>query len=959
MSEWTRERIRKEVAWDAFRGGEALLANGGMPAVSSRNGIVSGLFQDGRRKLRTVVRTSGILEVECSCAANRSSGQVCRHAVALLLSLAGEGKEPVSKSAQISKPATERQPTLRSSEVVLPPNWLRSLVAGSLAIRVDWKDSTTDDGDAALCSWLQDLGQDGRFPQQLHLTGADLEGFLRVIGFHSRVQGPEGRVETGVVAPLPLSASVMSAEGLRLEWAPDDRRLIKIGGFLGWATKLSFGPLPVPMLKEGTASRVARLFETGRTTIPESEISAELQFWLDLTAEPRPGWLGDVETLSRPPVIRIELEGSLQALDARIHVQPPESEHPGQLATEEEGHRESLMTCLKESGFHYRSGDVWVIREPEAATDFLANTLEDWKRRWVVRVGPKLQHVLKSLHVIRPHVEPVGNAGLAVEISFQTGAGKPVPRSKVLELIRSGRISSRTKSGAQVVVAREIYEEFEPLVADLGIGRPDGQVALDPARFLALSNFRNNTDIQLIGSSLKTSINALNGYPLRDYQREGVEWLVDRLGSLGGALLADEMGLGKTIQSIGAIQHLVETEEPRILVVVPSSLLSNWESEFERFAPELRVLRLHGANRDQLRNQDADVILTSYGTLARDLAFHLKTSYSLLVLDEAGAIRNPESQTSKSVGKIRAARRLALSGTPVENRLLDLWSVFRVVSPGYLGEKSDFTERYDGSSNAAGRLAARISPFVLRRTKTEVAKDLPEKIESDLVLDLDDETRRIYREIAQAGLHRMAEMKDENASRMHLLTVLLRLRQVCLCPKLLDASWGWGAKTEWLLEHLKERAEQGRKTLVFSQFSQYLRTLETDLSEDHGTIFRLDGSTRNRGELVRRFQDSKNAAVFLISLKAGGYGLNLTAADSVIHMDPWWNPAAESQASDRAHRIGQTLPVTVYRLLIRDSVEQRVRKLQDAKRALISGIHGGDSANGWSTKDLAGLLDEF
>jgi SNF2 family DNA or RNA helicase len=468
---------------------------------------------------------------------------------------------------------------------------------------------------------------------------------------------------------------------------------------------------------------------------------------------------------------------------------------------------------------------------------------------------------------------------------------------------------------------------------------------------------------------------------LRPYQAQGSAWLADRLNRLGGALLADEMGLGKTLQTIASINHFKQTEtgvrEPT-LVVGPTSLIGNWLAELERFAPGLKCLEFHGAGRDRLRDQvpGVDVIVTSYGTLVRDLAFHLQREYRLLVADEASLLRNPDAEVSKALAKIQARGRIALTGTPIENRVQDLWAIFRFVAPGYLGDRKDFRERYEIAANdadpkaAAGlmeRLRLRISPFVLRRTKEQVAKDLPDKIEIDEWLTLADDQAALYASLARSGLdelERIREQQGEGASRMHLLTLLLRLRQTCVDPGLLEIPGrkdSNAVKIERLLELLSERSENGSKTLVFSQFAKNLRRIANRLQARFGKVFCLDGSTRNRQPLVDSFQSEAGPAVFLISLKAGGYGLNLTAADAVVHLDPWWNPAVEAQATDRAHRIGQSRPVTVYRLMTRDTVEERVRRMQDKKRALIDATTGDGAENdgvpsNWTSDDLEGLL---
>ncbi|MEM9237863.1 MAG: DEAD/DEAH box helicase, partial [Verrucomicrobiota bacterium] len=545
---------------------------------------------------------------------------------------------------------------------------------------------------------------------------------------------------------------------------------------------------------------------------------------------------------------------------------------------------------------------------------------------------------------------------------FETDAGKGIPEAKIREILRTGRRSVKTSKGATVAISREIPELIEPLLADLGIPTREGQIQLDRARDLILQNFRKkDLNIWETNEEKWSKLPALST-ELRAYQKDGAVWLIERLQQLSGALLADEMGLGKTVQTLTAVRFFRTERSAPCLVLVPTSLLANWQAEFERWTPDLRVLCLHGPGRDEKRDElgKSDVVLTSYGTLCRDLAFHLKQDYGLLVADEASLLRNPDSETSRAVAKLKASKRLALTGTPVENRLRDLWAIFRLIAPGYLGARKEFEERYEALDDSADRrrLRLRIAPFVLRRTKAEVAKDLPEKAIIDEWIQLDAESRQTYASLARAGLRKLESMEDQpRQARMHLLTLLLRLRQLCLDPRLVDEQAEAGAKTRRLHELLTERAESGAKTLVFSQFRKYLGLASRDLDGSCGRIYQLDGSTRNRGDLIREFEEHDGPAVFLISLKAGGYGLNLTAADAVIHMDPWWNPAVEAQASDRAHRIGQTQPVTVYRLLARDSVEERVRRLQQAKQSVISSFNDGSAPNNWSETDLRGLVE--
>lgn len=950
--DWTEERIRKEAAWDAFRDGKRLLESGAVGDRRSKPGLETAVFRIGGKQARTVVKFGDGIEVTCACRDNRATGSFCAHGVAVMLARLQEPRMETERKPAASIPT-------RAAKIVFLPGYDRALSKGRLAVGFEWLDQDADAADERLWRWMAKEGLAESPPPRIQLDPERLGSFLGALRGHPRVADANGGVlEVDVMEPLPVVSSAIENGALAIQLNIEGISPIAAQGGVGWLRGRSLGLAPATDMTADCEQRVLDALTTGRARIPAADLSTELQTWLDLTREPRPGWLGQVRFENVAPLVRITLEGSLNALDATVRVEdpgmPPLDETHPVVTVEDPTSRAGLLSALRDASFNDRGGDLWVMRDHDGIVGFLANRLPDWKQRWNVSIGPKLEHVMRSMHVVRPVVTVPEAGSLSVEISYQTGGGKVIPRAKVLDMIRSGRRSVRTSSGAEVVLSSELVDEFEPLVSDLGLGRAEGRVSLGEANFACLREWVGEPD----PPSLDEAPATLNGISLRPYQRFGVAWLLNALGRLKGALLADEMGLGKTLQSIAVIESLIKTQEiARTLLVVPSSLLANWESEFRKFAPELRVVRLHGTGRDALRDQPADVVLTSYGTLARDLAFHLREGCDLLVLDEAGAIRNPASQISKAIAKLPAQRRIALSGTPVENRLLDLWSVFRVVAPGHLGPKDDFTQRYAaGDPDASRRLGDRVAPFVLRRTKSEVARDLPPKIETDVLLELDERGRSLYREIATAGLAACEEIGDPGAARMHLLTVLLRLRQVCLAPELVDPEENGGVKSEWLEGLLEERFEENRKTLVFSQFAGFLRNTEERFESRFGRVFRLDGSTRDRGRLVDAFQNHSGPAVFLISLKAGGYGLNLTAADTVVHMDPWWNPAAEAQASDRAHRIGQRLPVSVYRLLVRDSVEERVRQLQESKRALIEGVNGGDSGQGWSAEEMMRLL---
>jgi hypothetical protein len=446
---------------------------------------------------------------------------------------------------------------------------------------------------------------------------------------------------------------------------------------------------------------------------------------------------------------------------------------------------------------------------------------------------------------------------------------------------------------------------------------------------------------------------------LRPYQLEGFHFLAYLASNRFGGILADDMGLGKTLQSLAWLVWLRETsgieaqasdrpEKSPALVVCPKSVMDNWRAEAERFTPGLRVRVWSASELDGFTKQlsGADLHVLNYSQL-RSLGEGLAdVRWQAVILDEGQYIKNPNSQTAQVARSLRAEQRLVLSGTPIENQLLDLWSLVTFAMPGVLGSRAHFAKIYGGKNDpfARRRLASRVRPFLLRRTKAQVAKDLPDRTEEDLYCEMEGEQQVLYRaelKRAQQLLLGIKTQKELAQQQFHFLVSLLRLRQICCDPRLRDPeSSAPSAKTEALFEHLEPLMEEGQKVLVFSQFVELLDLLRPGVEQRQWPVFYLAGDTENRGELVHNFQTSEGPAVFLISLKAGGFGLNLTAASYVVLFDPWWNPAVENQAIDRTHRIGQTNKVIAYRLLIKGSIEEKIRALQKQKKALAEDVLG-------------------
>lgn len=442
---------------------------------------------------------------------------------------------------------------------------------------------------------------------------------------------------------------------------------------------------------------------------------------------------------------------------------------------------------------------------------------------------------------------------------------------------------------------------------------------------------------------------------LRPYQAEGLNWLQFLREYEFGGILADDMGLGKTIQTLChlAIEKSSGRCQKPSLIIAPTSLMFNWYSEAQRFVPHLKVLILHGTQRKSFfeKISDYDLIFTTYPLLKQDKEILLKQEFYFLILDEAQSIKNAKSLATQIVQQIKAQHRLCLTGTPLENHLGELWSLFHFMMPGLLGDEKKFNLLFrkpiekDNNQERRLHLNRRIAPFLLRRTKSEVIKELPEKINILQQLEIEGEQRDLY-EMIRVTLQK--KIKDEIAklgfarSQIVILDALLKLRQICCDPRLLKteslkSSTIKSAKLELLMTLLPELIEEGRRILLFSQFTEMLKLIETELKSQKIPYVQLTGQTKDRATPVKQFQEGE-VPLFLISLKAGGTGLNLTAADTVIHYDPWWNPAVEDQATDRAHRIGQNKVVFVYKLVTKGTVEEKILEMQQNKRALMEGL---------------------
>lgn len=445
---------------------------------------------------------------------------------------------------------------------------------------------------------------------------------------------------------------------------------------------------------------------------------------------------------------------------------------------------------------------------------------------------------------------------------------------------------------------------------------------------------------------------------LRDYQVSGLNWFNTLDHYEFGGILADEMGLGKTLQAISFLLSK-KPKNCKSLIITPTSLIYNWKNEFETFSPTMNVLLIHGSKKEREKAfeemENYDVVITTYGTLRNDLDSYKKTVFDYCIIDEAQNIKNPVALSTEAVKSVNAKVRFALTGTPIENNLMELWSIFDFIMPGYLYNRSKFQNLFIYNENNSYNLKKLIKPFILRRTKCEVMKELPDKIERKFFVELNKDQRKIYSAYV-SELSEKINNKDIKKDRIVIFSYLMKLRQLCLDPKILLEDYNKkSSKIDTAIELLNTYIADNHKILLFSQFTSVLKSLGDELNKNNISYSYIDGKTpaKKRLSLVNEFNEGDENKVFLISLKAGGTGLNLTSADVVIHFDPWWNPSVENQASDRAHRFGQKNSVEVIKLIAKGTIEEKIVKLQESKNELINEFINGDLSNQNVLKSLS------
>ena len=963
--ELTRDLLMDAGGHVEMKKARAIHREGGVKSASYENGVLSGETRvSGKMKrvsMEIISRTH--MENHCTCLMVRRDGRVCAHVVAIGLEVIDpHKKEPISNAPVEDKwSSISIEGTPLSLEVMLPLKVESSWERGQLM--VGFGASLSDDEillsalpggtyqldshDEELWNTLKEMFP-GEAPGVVNFDPSQFTVLLESLIGHPRVRF--GKKEDALIyGQGPRSAIRLAGERIRAS-----------SGNLGrWQLEgTKFRPLAL-----GLPSKYHQIFGPGlRVGAAEARFTlAQLEPWFEI-----PGQLWKSLPEEGSPEITVVLEGSLRHLEARL-----EFRYEGKKASCLDGEPQlvgEVLTNLSVENavvdfFHAwgfegpAKGGRMALREREEILKFHA--FAELPPLWRIEKGERFQAVARQVVAVRPNWEwtDTGRDWFAVETRFEAG-GEEIDPSQVQRMLRMGSNEQVFGRGKIAVIDSDFIDEVNETLTDSEATQSSPgvfEVSAQQAAFL-------RTSARDFGMTISDEAETQLKLPkvLRSYQVSGVRWMY-QLSEIGmGGILADDMGLGKTLQTL----TFIEKKGGCALVVCPSSLVLNWAVEAKKWTPNLSVEQFVGGNRGDI--PQADLVITSYAILRVDAEKFQAVEFDIAVLDEAQQIKNPDSQVSLAAHRLKATHRFALSGTPVENSLQDLWSIMQFALPGYLGPRKAFIERFEkplrkgGDPAVARRLARRLKPVVLRRLKTEVATDLPDRIEQVRYCDLSPKQRTIYRQLLQESRSQV-EAAEGGRKRMVALTALLRLRQACcdlrLLPGLQVADKDAGVKLDELEELLNEAVAGGHRVLVFSQFVQLLQGVVPILLGNKWDYCYLDGATRRRGEVVERFQEG-TAPVFLISLKAGGVGLNLTGADTVIHLDPWWNPAVEAQATDRAHRIGQTKVVTSYKLIARGTVEEKILALQDEKKKMTEAAleGGGALVPGLEEDELMGLF---
>ena len=998
---------------------------------------------EGRRRHVAVLMVHSLDNAQnhCNCPVARRDGKICPHSIAVaLFALKNEFHKNTKNKKQVTEDQHDAEDSDGLVEVVPIPAFDYDSILERFDFPVefypvnqvrDWKAEVN----AGVLKSIAGLGLANNDSPKF--ASLDKSAFLNLLSAFrgncwptSYLKESKGVWKSIRVCSMATRIPIVVSTVLdKPELAQIEIQSIKDGGIIAdgancWILRISDQiaiPTNLSQITPSLFNDVEPLFNSppGETSIQIelSKLRSEAETLFDVFHMECSGQLTLRDLLQKHtgvPNVSMSVEGSLRQLNIIVKFTYQKDEQPNPEI--EFRALESLPEIKLQEVSGKSSGTVkqfsGILQGQDSILNFYAGSLaKAISSDWNVEIGSRFANIVKDIERVRPRISPQGdvsNNWLSFDLEFSTAEGHQISEKEIRRLVSTGSSKIKLPSGKFAAFNRS---QIEGIFDSLSFS--EGEQMMNPSSGKTTRKIPTLFYESLVESEGSLITDSSQSMPikhppdsfsgqLRHYQLSGVNWLLRRSQSGYGAILADEMGLGKTVQVLALIGFLQdasisnsETQEKGLekrtcMIVCPTSLIHTWKSEIERFLPTKQALVLHGPGRNKLFQtiKNTDIVITSYGSLCRDLSHYENYQFPLVVADEASVLKNPRSQVAKSLSTISSGSRIALSGTPIENTIQDLWSVMNFANPGYLDHQKSFLARYSSASEESMKgLRRRIAPFILRRTKREVASELPSKIEKIIYCELNRQQLKAYEELIKLARNNFKKSRNDlinNDISIEMLVFLLRLRQVCcdyrLLPKNQDEelpSTGLNLKKtnakqvpnnveqssklkalETLLAYL---LASGSRILIFSQFVSMLSLIRKMLDEKGISYCYIDGAQNStqRSEQVDAFQDARSKIpVFLMSLKAGGYGLTLTAADSVIHFDPWWNPAVEAQATDRAHRIGQTKTVTSYKLIVEGSVEQKIMQLQTRKQRIADSIIDDRTPlmNGLSREDIQFIL---
>ena len=985
----TEKDLMGIAGWECIKNAKLLLAVDSVKTVkfNKRDGfpiIVTGLVVEKRKKFVCGLKFNDFDNVEnlCRCPESVKDGKVCKHSISLMLYDIHHSQETLPKINDLDE--SKYRSKLNEKHSFCPVVELQhQRFENESEFNLSFKkhDNFSFLNEATIQKKLFENESTSVNPiseEKIYSVGVNkLLSLFESIEFgYIELSFPENTkklILTDTPAKVPIVVSCLNEQDLEVRRPPLPEHFLFGSGNSYWLiNSLSLVAMPMVVdesmnIYESDLSQLFKNFEnsvylkTDLRSFKSKIESIRKYFRIDFS-----NTVFDREKLfSNEPDIKLSVEGSLNNLivitsfsyrsSSEFNL-PVENRFLDSLSIENKFQREysSIVDGVDTLVRQYKS----ILSSNAEILNFHSSKLNELLANSMIEVelGERFHALANNIDLIQPKaiLKKSGSDWFEFGMEFISPGGIRLNEREVRELISRGTPSIKKREGKNVALdlmgSSDLFNSLElsttdqTVSGDSVIRQVHGREAIFIKENLSKFGLSFKDNCSLIDDHLFKRFNG----KLKDYQKVGLQWMSERLAMNSGFILADEMGLGKTIQILALISSIDVNKIPS-LIICPTSLFHNWSKEIKKFLPSFKFIVHHGSKRGDLSQSinDNDIVITTYGTLISDVDDLSKINFSIVVADEASFFKNPLTKTAKSIQLLSSTYKIAVTGTPIENNIEDLWSLMNIVNPNYLGSRMNFINSY-GSSNTndstLGNLKKKVSPFILRRVKSDVLKELPDKVEKIIYCELNDKERTIYNNLLLQGKELIGSFFDSKKTQnesMEVLTLLLRLRQACCDLNLFATPVDnkFVSSKVCLLEPIiKNAINQGGKIIVFSQFVKMLNIIERHLDSIDISSLLLHGgiSSKDRNRLVNSFQDpNNNTPVFLVSLKAGGYGLNLTAADTVIHFDPWWNPSVENQATDRVHRIGQCKVVNCFKLIASNTVEEKILSLQQKKMNLI------------------------